>query len=38
MQYYYLGVPVCGVLMVIYTVPKLIEQIKVLKDSKKEDK
>jgi TRAP-type C4-dicarboxylate transport system permease small subunit len=38
MQYYYLGVPVCGVLMVIYTIPKLVEQIKVLKDSKKEDK
>jgi TRAP-type C4-dicarboxylate transport system permease small subunit len=38
MQYYYLGVPVCGVLMVIYTVPKLVEEIKSLKNGKKEGK
>jgi TRAP-type C4-dicarboxylate transport system permease small subunit len=38
MQFYYLGVPICGVLMIIYTVPKLIEQIKILKENKKEDK
>lgn len=38
MQYYYLGVPVCGVLMVIYTVPKLVEQIKILKNSGKGEK
>jgi TRAP-type C4-dicarboxylate transport system permease small subunit len=36
MQFYYLGVPVCGVLMLVYTVPKLVEQIKVLRESKKE--
>jgi TRAP-type C4-dicarboxylate transport system permease small subunit len=38
MQFYYLGVPICGVLMVIYTLPKLAEQIKVLRESKKEGK
>lgn len=38
MQFYYLGVPICGVLMVIYTMPKLIEQIKILRETKKEGK
>jgi TRAP-type C4-dicarboxylate transport system permease small subunit len=37
MQLYYLGVPICGVLMIIYTIPKLIEEIKSLKESKKEE-
>ena len=38
MQFYYLGVPVCGVLMIIYTIPKLIENIKALGDSKNGEK
>ena len=33
MQFYYLGVPVCGILLVIYTIPRLIEQIKAIRNS-----
>jgi TRAP-type C4-dicarboxylate transport system permease small subunit len=28
MQFYYLGVPVCGILLIIYTIPRLIGQIR----------
>ncbi len=38
MQFYYLGVPVCGVLMIVYTLPKLIGDIKALAETKKEGK
>ena len=38
MQFYYLGVPVCGVLMIIYTIPKLVENIKALGDGKNGEK
>ena len=38
MQYYYAGVPLCGVLTAIYTLPRLIEQIGLLKNGNKEGK
>ena len=28
MQFYYAGVPLCGVLLIIYTLPRLLEQLK----------
>ncbi|WP_242945227.1 TRAP transporter small permease [Oribacterium sp. C9] len=34
MEFYYLGVPVAGCLMVFYTVPRLMELIKQTKDDK----
>lgn len=38
MQYYYIGVPICGVLMVIYAVDRLIRFVKEFKELKKEEK
>ncbi len=38
MQVYYAGVPVCGVLMVLYSIPRLGDHLQELKDSKKEGK
>jgi TRAP-type C4-dicarboxylate transport system permease small subunit len=30
MQFYYLGVPVCGILMLIYTLPRLVSECRAL--------
>ena len=38
MQFYYIGVPVCGVLMVVYAAERLIRFIKEFKELKKEEK
>lgn len=38
MQFYYLGIPICGVLMVIYAVDRLIKFVKEFKELKKEVK
>ena len=36
MQFYYMGVPVCGVLMVFYSAPRLVRFVKELKEAKEE--
>ncbi len=36
MQVYYAGVPVCGVMMVLYSIPRLSGHFQELKDSRKE--
>lgn len=36
MQVYYSGVPVCGVLMVLYSIPRLMDHIAELKNCRKE--
>lgn len=36
MQIYYAGVPVCGVMMVLYSIPRLSEHFTELKNSRKE--
>lgn len=38
MQFYYMGVPICGVLMVVYSVERLIGFIKEYSEMKKEGK
>ena len=38
MQVYYAGVPVCGVLMILYSIPRIGGHIQELKDSRKEAK
>ena len=38
MQIYYLGVLVCGILMILYTIPRLIGQINELNRGKKEER
>lgn len=38
MQVYYVGVPVCGVLMVLYSIPRIGGHIKELKECQKEAK
>lgn len=38
MQFYYIGVPICGVLMAIYSVQRLIRFVKELSEMKKEGK
>ena len=36
MQFYYVGVPICGVLMIIYSGERLIRFVKELKETKEE--
>ena len=38
MQFYYIGVPICGVLMVVYSVERLIRFVKEYSELKKEGK
>lgn len=38
MQIYYAGVPVCGVLMVIYSIPRIMEHVGELRNGKEEAK
>lgn len=38
MQFYYIGVPICGILMVVYCIPRLVGFIKEYKELKKEEK
>lgn len=34
MQFYYMGVPICGILMVFYSLPRLFSFVKELKEAK----
>ena len=36
MQFYYMGVSICGVLMVFYSAPRLVRFVKELKEAKEE--
>ena len=36
MQFYYVGAPICGVLMIIYSGERLIRFVKELKETKEE--
>lgn len=38
MQFYYLGIPICGVLMILYSGQRLIRFVKELVEMKKEEK
>lgn len=38
MEFYYLGIPICGVLMILYSGQRLIRFVKELKETKKEGK
>lgn len=38
MEFYYLGVPLCGVLMIFYSVQRLVRFVKELAAAKKEEK
>lgn len=38
MEFYYMGLPICGVLMVIYSVQRLVRFVKEYAEEKKEEK
>ena len=38
MEFYYLGIPICGALMILYSGQRLIRFVKELKETKKEGK
>lgn len=38
MQFYYIGVPICGVLMVVYSIERLLRFVKEYSEMKKEGK
>ena len=38
MEFYYMGLPICGVLMVIYSAQRLVSFVKVYAEEKKEEK
>ena len=37
MQYYYIGIPICGALMLVYLLPRLLDDIKALRSGKETD-
>lgn len=38
MEFYYMGLPICGVLMVIYSAQRLVRFVKEYAEEKKEEK
>ena len=38
MQFYYIGVPICGILMVVYSAERLLQFVKEYSEMKKEGK
>ena len=35
MEFYYLGIPICGVLMIFYTIPRIIKVIQSIQNEKR---